>query len=287
MARDPRYDILFEPVRIGPLTARNRFYQVPHCTGMGWALPRTLAAMRGMKAEGGWAVVNTEYCSIHPCSDDTPYPYARLWDDDDVRAQALMTEAVHRHCALAGCELWIGGNYIASLSSRQPPLDLISIPARDDPVQSRRLDREDIRDIRRWHRDAAKRAVAAGFDLVYVYATHGYLLHHFLSRRQNPRSDEYGGSLANRLRLVREILEETREAIGPDRALALRFTAAHHRPVGTGAGAEPGEYAEMIERLKDLPDLWDVVPATTCWRWEARASSRKPRSSPSSPMCAR
>src|SRR5215469_9744672 len=76
------------------------------------------------------------------------------------------------------------------------------------------------------------------------------------SRRQNPHSDEYGGSLENRLRLVREILEETREAIGPDRALALRFTAARHN----AGGAEPGEYAEMVERLKDLPDLWDVVP---------------------------
>ena len=57
MPRDPRYDILFEPVKIGPKTARNRFYQVPHCSGMGWAWPQTLAAMRGMKAEGGWAVV--------------------------------------------------------------------------------------------------------------------------------------------------------------------------------------------------------------------------------------
>ncbi len=146
--RDPRYDILFEPVRIGPLTARNRFYQVPHCSGMGAALPHTLAAMRGMKAEGGWAVVNTEYCSIHPSSDDTPYPYARLWDSEDVRAQALMTEAVHRHGALAGCELWIGGNYLASLSSRQQPLDLISIPSRSDHVQSRRIDKQDLRDIR-------------------------------------------------------------------------------------------------------------------------------------------
>ena len=57
MPRDPRYDILFEPVTIGPVTARNRFYQVPHCTGMGWQRPRTLAAMRGVKAEGGWGVV--------------------------------------------------------------------------------------------------------------------------------------------------------------------------------------------------------------------------------------
>ena len=54
MTRDPRYDVLFEPVKIGPVIAPNRFYQVPHCTGMGYAKPQTLAAMRGVKAEGGW-----------------------------------------------------------------------------------------------------------------------------------------------------------------------------------------------------------------------------------------
>ena len=62
--RDPRHDILFEPINIGPVTSKNRFYQVPHCSGMGWRRPNTLAAMRGVKAEGGWGVVNTEYCSI-------------------------------------------------------------------------------------------------------------------------------------------------------------------------------------------------------------------------------
>ncbi len=58
--RDSRYDILFEPVQIGPVTARNRFYQVPHCNGMGYGHPRAVAEMRGVKAEGGWAVVCTE-----------------------------------------------------------------------------------------------------------------------------------------------------------------------------------------------------------------------------------
>ncbi|MBT6509813.1 MAG: hypothetical protein HOL02_05150, partial [Rhodospirillaceae bacterium] len=53
MARDPRYDILFEPVQIGPVTARNRFYQVPHCNGMGRKHPTSMAVMRGIKAEGG------------------------------------------------------------------------------------------------------------------------------------------------------------------------------------------------------------------------------------------
>ena len=86
MTRDSRYDVLFEPVKIGPVTARNRFYQVPHCTGLGWLRPRMVAALRGIKAEGGWSVVCTEYCSIHPASDDLPHPYASLWDQGDIRA---------------------------------------------------------------------------------------------------------------------------------------------------------------------------------------------------------
>ena len=89
MARDPRYDILFEPVRIGPVTARNRFYQVPHCNGMGWRDPSALAAMRGMKAEGGWAVVCTEMTEIHPTSDVTPYVELRIWNDQDIPMHAF------------------------------------------------------------------------------------------------------------------------------------------------------------------------------------------------------
>jgi len=109
MTRDPRFDPLFEPLRIGPVTAPNRFYQVPHCTGMGYQRPRMLAALRGLKAEGGWGVVCTEYCSIDNSSDETPYPHASLRDDDDVRNLRLMTDAVHAHGALAGVELWYGG----------------------------------------------------------------------------------------------------------------------------------------------------------------------------------
>ena len=84
MTRDSRFDVLFEPVRIGPVTTRNRFYQVPHCTGMGYRRPSTVASMREVKAEGGWGVVCTEYCSIHPTADDEPFPTHALWDDDDV-----------------------------------------------------------------------------------------------------------------------------------------------------------------------------------------------------------
>src|SRR4249920_4045795 len=70
--RDPRHDILFEPVRIGPKTLRNRFYQVPHCTGFGSEKPASQARFRGMKAEGGWAAVCTEEALVSPDSDYWP-----------------------------------------------------------------------------------------------------------------------------------------------------------------------------------------------------------------------
>ena len=128
MSRHVHHDILFEPIAIGPVVAPNRFYQVPHCTGMGYAMPKTVAAMREVKAQGGWGVVNTEYCSIHPSSDDGPYAFCTLWHEDDVRAQRLMTEAVHRHGALAGVELWHGGMHTPNRFSRLPPLSVSGEP---------------------------------------------------------------------------------------------------------------------------------------------------------------
>lgn len=257
MPRDPRYDVLFEPVRIGPVTAKNRFYQVPHCTGLGWLRPRMLAALRGVKAEGGWGVVCTEYCSIHPTSDDLPYPYASLWDEADIEAHSLMVEKVHEHGALAGVELWYGGARTANLFSRDVSMDVASMPnTAGDPFQPRAMDKEDIRDFRGWHRDAAKRAKQAGFDIVYVYATHGYMLSHFLSAETNTRSDEYGGSLENRVRLVREVIEDTKEAVGRDCAVAVRFSADER--IGEDGVPVHGERRDMLEALGELPDLWDI-----------------------------
>ncbi len=255
--RDHRYDVLFEPVKIGPVTAKNRFYQVPHCTGLGWLRPRMVAALRGVKAEGGWGVVCTEYCSVHPASDDLPHPYASLWDQGDIRAHALMTEQVHAHGSLAGVELWVGGSRSANLLTNEIALDVASRPnATGIPYQTRAMDKSDIRELRRWHRNAALRAKQAGFDVVYVYATHHYLLSHFLSSRTNTRSDEYGGSLENRVRLVRELIEETRDAVGDRCAVAVRFSADE----GGGADGEPviGEHRDMLELLAELPDLWDI-----------------------------
>lgn len=256
MPRDPRFDVLFEPVRIGPVTAPNRFYQVPHCTGIGYRRPQTLAALRGMKAEGGWGTVCTEYCSIHPSSDDDPYPSASIWDDEDVRSLSLMVDKVHNHGALAGVELWHGGAASANHYSREAPLGPFSRPAGVyDPIQTRAMDKDDIRELKRWHVEAAVRAQRAGFDIVYVYACHWYLLKEFLNP-SNQRSDEYGGSLENRVRLLRELIEETKEAVGDTCAVAVRFAASSGGPDDDQDTAEP---RAVVELLADLPDLWDIT----------------------------
>jgi len=262
MPRDPRFDVLFESVPIGPVTAPNRFYQVPHCTGMGYRRPQTVAGMREVKAEGGWGVVCTEYCSIHPTSDDDPYPTHAIWDEEDVRAHALMVDKVHAHGALAGLELWHGGAASANLYSRRTPLGPYSRPAGvDDPVQCRAMDKADIRELRRWHVEAARRAKRAGFDVVYVYACHWFLLRQFLMP-SNKRSDEYGGSLENRVRLLRELIEETKEAVGDTCAVAVRFSASDGGPDDAQQTEEP---RATIEMLAELPDLWDITVHDYTW----------------------
>lgn len=165
MARDPRYDVLFEPVQVGPVRARNRFYQVPHCTGWGHAYPNTQARHRGIKAEGGWGVVSTQLCEIHYSSDHVNRPYDRLWDDKDIPIQARMCEEVHAHGSLAAVELGHSGIGPRSFYSRTPSIGPSSVRATAPhaPRQSRRMDKTDIREFRRWHLSAAKRARQASW----------------------------------------------------------------------------------------------------------------------------
>ncbi|WP_324764706.1 NAD(P)-binding protein (plasmid) [Sinorhizobium meliloti] len=258
MSRDTRFDILFEPVKIGPVTARNRFYQVPHCSGMGYRYPNAEAQLRGTKAEGGWAVVSTQEAEIHPTSDLTPANEARLWDDGDLPALSAVTERIHAHGSLAAIQLVHNGLHVANRFSRMIPLaPSHAVSDSLDPVQARAMDKADIIDMRRWYRNAALRAKKAGFDIVYLYAGHDMsVLQHFLSRRHNDRSDEYGGSFDNRLRLFREILDDVREAIGDTCALAVRL--AVDELMGPSGITCEGEGKDIISALGELPDLWDV-----------------------------
>ena len=250
--------------------ARNRFFQVPHCNGMGHAMPQAHAAMREVKAEGGWAVVSTEECEIHPSGDVSPYVEARLWDDADIPALALMCDKVHAHGALAAIELTHNGPAASNLYSREVGLAPSHQPqSAGHPHQARMMSKRDIADYRGWHRAAALRAKRAGFDIIYVYAAHDLSLPmHFLQRRRNQRSDEYGGSLENRARLLRELIEDTKDAVGDRCAVAVRFATEEF--LGDDGLRSDGEARDVVAMLAELPDFWDVNVAA--WHHDSAAS---------------
>ncbi|MBS0563860.1 MAG: NAD(P)-binding protein [Proteobacteria bacterium] len=263
--RDPRYDVLFQPMAIGPVVAKNRFYQVPHCNGGGYRDPSAAAEMRGVKAEGGWGVIFTEQTEMHHTSEITPFIELRLWEDQDIPALRRMAARMKSHGALAGIQLAYSGINGPNFYTKEVPLAPSAGPIRtftNDPVQARALDKTDIRNLRRWFVNAAKRSKAAGFDLICLYGAHGFgIFQHFLSRATNQRTDEYGGSLENRSRFAREVIADMREAVGDTMGLTLRVSL--DETIGD-MGFSNAEVRDFIEMNRDLPDLWDLAQGS----WE-------------------
>ena len=264
MPRDARFDILFEPLQIGPKLAKNRFYQVPHCNGGGYRDPSAVIEMRRTKAEGGWGVIFTEQTEIHPSSEITPFIEQRLWDDRDIPALARMAEAMKSHGALAGIQLAYSGINGPNLYSREVPLAVSGGPIltfASDPVQARAMDKSDIADLRRWFRAAFRRSHQAGFDIICLYGAHGFgILQQFLSRATNQRSDEYGGSLENRSRFLREVVADARDETKGEMAISLRLSLHEAGAIGFSNA----EVRDFIEMHGDLPDIWDLAHGT----WE-------------------
>lgn len=269
--RDQLYDILFEPIEIGPVTAKNRFFQVPHCNGGGYRAPSAVAEMRRVKSEGGWGVIFTEQVEIHHSSEIAPFEL-RLWDDDDLPALAKMSDAMHEFGALAGIELVYPGINGPNLYSKEIPLAATAMPIRtssNDPVHARSMDREDLRNLRRWHRNAFLRAKRAGYDLVCLYGAHGHgIIQQFLSSVTNQRTDQYGGSLENRSRLLRELVAEAKDAIGDTCGVSLRLALEE---LGQGRGFSNAELRDLIEMHGELPDVWDLAHGT----WEDCSSTSR------------
>src|SRR6185295_3398976 len=138
---------------------------------------------------------------------------------------ARIADAIHAGGALAGIELVHNGMAASNLTSRETPLGPSDLPVTaDHPIQARAMTKSDIANLRGWHRAAIRRSLQVGYDLVYVYAGHGLGgAQHFLSPRYNHRSDEYGGSLHNRMRLLRELIEDAMDECQGRAAVAVRL----------------------------------------------------------------
>lgn len=260
---DARYKVLFDQVEIGPVTAPNRFYAVPHATGHSPLMRNGSHAMRTMKAEGGWGTVCMQLAEIDPTSDICDLPIETFWDGADVRDHRVLTDRLREIGSLSAIEIAHTGIRGRGMGTGMPVWGPSNLPCLKPqvPVQSKAMDKADIKALRDSFRAAVRRSKEAGYDIVYIYAAHdASILWHFLSPAYNHRNDEYGGSFENRLRLMREVLEETVEEAAGEMAVAVRL--AVHEVGGRGKITHDGEGRDVVEALADLPDLWDVNIAT-------------------------
>jgi len=258
MARDPKHDVLFESIQIGPKKTRNRFWQTSHCAGPGSERPGAQAHLRGMKAEGGWGVVFTEFCSIHPEADEYPYTSARIWDQGDVINLGYLCEVAHRHGSLAGIQLWYSGGNAPSLESREfgrSPSQWLSPIFASRSVYGYEMDELDIQTVINMYVEAGKRAEQAGFDLLEVSAGDDTLPIQFLEPRFNRRTDHYGGSFENRSRFFIELLHALKRNLGDRCGITTRFEMdTLHGPEGVEAHEDSVRLLELF-RKEGVVDL--------------------------------
>lgn len=250
---------LFSPIDIRGIRARNRLWVAPMCQ---------YSAVDGVPndwhhvhlaqfASGGAGVVITEATAVSPEGRISPEDTG-IWNDAQRDAWRPIAEAIHRRGAVAGIQLAHAGRKASTWSpftGRRGTVPVSeggwqtvapSAVAYDGFAQPRALEVAEIDALVEDFAAAAARAVAAGFTVLEIHAAHGYLLHQFLSPLSNTRTDEYGGSLENRARLLLRVVEAVRGA-APDAAVFVRFSATD--------AAEGG---------------WDVAQTITVAGWAAQ-----------------
>jgi 2,4-dienoyl-CoA reductase-like NADH-dependent reductase (Old Yellow Enzyme family) len=268
--------MLFETLQLRSLTLRNRIGVSPMCqysSTDGFANDWHLVHL-GQFAVGGAALVLTEATAVLPEARISPQDLG-LWSDDHIEFLARIGRFVREHGAVWGSQLahagrkastarpWEGGGPVNVSEGGWTPIDAPSAIAFDAEYQTpRALDAAGIARVVDAFRDAARRALAADMQILEVHAAHGYLLHEFLSPLSNQRTDEYGGSFENRIRVVRDVVRAIRDVWPEELPLAVRVSATDWREDGWTAD-ETVELSRIL--LGDGVDLIDcstggVVP---------------------------
>ncbi|MGW1506148.1 mycofactocin system FadH/OYE family oxidoreductase 2 [Streptomyces mirabilis] len=241
------YRHLFSPLRVGPLVLANRVVFSAHLTNFAEdGLPSERhAAYYAARAAGGAGLVITEEHSTHP----TDWPYEKLihgFHPAVVPGYRRITEAVHAHGVPVLAQLNHNGGQASSMYSRRPVWAPSPVP---DPLfreVPKAVDLAEIAEITAGYATVAGHCAEGGFDGVELQCSHSSVVRGFLSPATNQRTDVYGGTLANRARLLLEIIDAVREALGPQRALGVRLCGDELIDGGTTI-EEAVEVARMVE----------------------------------------
>jgi 2,4-dienoyl-CoA reductase-like NADH-dependent reductase (Old Yellow Enzyme family) len=257
---DTRMAQLFSPLRLRELTFRNRVFVSPMCQYSaidGLANDWHLVHL-GSRAVGGAGLVMAEASGIVPEGRITPACLG-IWSDAHARAFAPIVGFLKANGAVPGIQLahagrkastdlpWKGGKPLAAGQGAWQTVAPSAIPVGPGYPVPRALTGVEIDRVVSQFVDAARRALAAGFEVVELHMAHGYLLHEFLSPLSNHRTDEYGGSLENRVRLPVRVARAVREFWPAERPVFARISASDWMP----GGWDLPQSIELARRLKD------------------------------------
>ncbi len=265
------YPHLLSPLTVGRVTLRNRAFSSAHGTGFGGGggglLTDRHIEYHRARARGGIGLIVIEATSI----DDSPIAAGnrganlRNTSDAVLPAYRRIAEAMHAEGTKIFCLLSHSGRNTVMGAEGQPPLAPSAIPMDRTHDIPHALEREEIAAIVQAFAAAARRCRDGGLDGAELSFTHGNLVQQFLSPASNKRTDEYGGSEENRLRLAREVLEACRAAVGPDFTFGIRYSA--DELIGDGYGLEEGvRYARQMVEWGRL-DFVDVSAGTNSSMW--------------------
>ncbi|MBD1913983.1 MULTISPECIES: NADH:flavin oxidoreductase/NADH oxidase [unclassified Leptolyngbya] len=236
---------LFEPFTHRGVTLRNRTavssmcqYSSENGFANDWHLVHLVS-----RATGGAGLVMTEAAAVTPEGRITPQDLG-IWQDAHIEKLAQIVELIHRNGAAAGIQLahagrkastsppWEGGNVLSDAEGGWAVVAPGTVPFQPDGLDAIALTTEAIQALTQSFVDAAQRSLNAGFDIIEIHAAHGYLLHEFLSPLSNQRTDEYGGSFENRIRLLCEVVQAVRNVLPDSRPLWVRISATDWLPNG-------------------------------------------------------
>jgi 2,4-dienoyl-CoA reductase-like NADH-dependent reductase (Old Yellow Enzyme family) len=250
---------LFDPLSLRSVTLSNRIVVSPMCQYSsvdGFANDWHFVHL-GTRAAGGAALVMTEASAVTATGRISPQDLG-IYDDRHVDGLARCVRFIHSQKTLAGTQLahagrkastarpWEGGGALSTADGGWEPIGPTAVPFADNYPTPRPATGEDLAAIVAAFRDAARRALDAGFDVVELHAAHGYLIHEFLSPLVNTRTDAYGGSYDNRLRLVLEIVDAVR-SVWPERLpLFVRISATDWKD----GGWDLDQAVELARRLR-------------------------------------
>ncbi len=255
MTTSQRYPILFSPLALGPVTLSNRIVFSAHLTNYakdGLPSPQH-AAYYAARAEGGAGLIITEEQSTHP----TDWPYEKLihgYLPEVVSAYRRITTAVHRHGTPIFAQINHNGGQASSMYTRRAvwaPSAVADPLFREVP---RAVDENEIREIVAGYAKVAGHCKKGGFDGVELQCSHSSIVRGFLSPATNLRTDGYGGSLENRARLLLELLEAVRGAVGPELAIGVRLCGDELIEGGTTI-----DEAVLLARLVEAHGVADYI----------------------------